>query len=191
MANSVSIAVPSYALDLRLFSGRRAYNAQHSIRELLKQSSVCCDVTATVAGLSGGSTSEEDLHTYTIAADNLVIPGQKLSCRFSGSLGANGNTKTARLKFASTTLITLATTGSGLDWIVDVTIYVLTSSTQRIVAKGTLEGVVSAVNVVEGTVNLTSAGTLKITGQTDVATADDVQVKLTEAYWQYKPGVDA
>ena len=190
MANSVVLSVPSYALDYKQHETRKQRNAEFNTRELLKQSSVCIDVTTEDAGLSPAITTEEDLHSYTITADNLVIPGQRLDARFSGILGANGSTKTVRLKFASTTLITLATTGSGLSWIIDVSIFCLTSASQKIVAKGTLDAVVSEVSVQATTEDLVSASILKITGQTSVAAADDVLVKVAEAYWQYKPGVD-
>lgn len=66
-----------------------------------------------------GSTSSENLYTYTLPAGSLAEDGDKILVEYSGVYTANANQKRLQPKFGSTVLITADTTNaSATDWFI-------------------------------------------------------------------------
>jgi hypothetical protein len=125
---------------------------------------------------NGNDTTEDTLQTFSLPASSLDIAGRTLQIVASGSLANNSHSKTARLYFgASIVATTGAQTGANIGWQLQLQVQKAASNSQigfysPIV--GTTHGGISLPQA--GTETDTGAITIKVTGQTGTAAANDV-----------------
>lgn len=86
--------------------------------------------TSTVGNVGTG---EDQLFSYTIPAGKLATNGNTISGTMTGTVAANGNTKTLKLKFGSTTILTTLVTSSTItsSWSFDYEITRTSATTQK------------------------------------------------------------
>lgn len=86
---------------------------------------------------STGSASEETLRTVVIPTHVLNENGKGVRIRAWGTVAANANTKTLRLYFGNNLLVTndITTAPNGVDWLLEATVYRVTSTTHRAVGE--------------------------------------------------------
>jgi hypothetical protein len=127
---------------------------------------------------NGNDTTEDTLTTFSLPASSLDVAGRTLQITASGSLANNAHSKTARLYFGSSiTSTTGAQTGANVGWQLQLQVQKIASNSQigfysPIV--GTTHGGISL--PLTGTETDTSAITIKVTGQTGTAAANDVML---------------
>lgn len=136
------------------------------------------------AGKQNTSTSETDLHSFTLAADYLAN-GEHLDIVSTIVLAANGNTKTVKFYVGAQSLTLYTGTASGQVLIVKFRVTRRTSTTCAVTGLATLfpsgGGTVSAqsgYNSGLSSLDFTSSQTCKFTGQGG-ATGDIIQAEMT------------
>ena len=134
---------------------------------------------ATVNTTQGDTTAvitEEDLISYTLPASSLNSTGRGLRIKAAGTTGANTNTKTIRLYFGSTVImsnnITTAPNNSG--WEFEAEIFRTSATTEKCVARGTVGSAQQTTTYSGVGETLTGALAVKITGQNGTASAADI-----------------
>jgi hypothetical protein len=131
---------------------------------------------STTGSGNGNDTTEDTLTTFSLPANSLDVAGRTLQISASGLLANNAHSKTARLYFgASIVATTAAQTGANVGWQLILQVQKVASNSQLgfyspIV--GTTHGGISL--PLPGTETDTSAITIKVTGQTGTAAANDV-----------------
>ena len=129
-------------------------------------------------------TVEEDLQTYTLPADALDANKRMIRVTAWGSFAANGNTKTLRLYFGATSVITnLDTTAPNNNpW--RITALIIRSGSNAQLASADMVVGSTQQSVGQTTPAETDSGTvvIKITGQNGTANANDIvcQGMITE-----------
>lgn len=143
------------------------------------------------------STAETILLTLTAPANMAATNADKFNFHFSGTLAANANNKTVRLRIngvGGTLVVDSGTIGTNnADWILYGTAYRVSATNMRIDAMlivgpaGAASGAVSVhrMNRDVVTVDFTAATTFDLTGQNGTANANDVQV--TGGSLEYMP----
>ena len=134
---------------------------------------------ATVDTTTGSTTAvvtEEDLISYTLSANSLSSTGRGLRIKAAGTTGANTNTKTIRLYFGSTVLMSnnVTTAPNNTGWEFEAEIFRTSATTEKCVARGTVGSAQQTTTYSGVGETLTGALTIKITGQNGVATANDI-----------------
>lgn len=129
-------------------------------------------VNSTPVGNVG--TGEDNLITYSVPANMLLVNGQYLRFEMAGTFAASANNKRVRVYFGSTLLFdtgALAITAAG-DWIVRGTILRTGAATQRCMTEfiSNEAAMLASCDYVDATETLSGALTLKATGE---ATADN------------------
>lgn len=124
------------------------------------------------------STGETDLASYTIAAGKLANDGDSVWFEASGTLAANVNTKTIKVKFGSgsnLTVFTHAVTQNNVQWTLRGRVIRTGAATQKGYASSIIGGSGLLSNVVTN-LNHTLSGTsiIKVTGQSSSLTNDVV-----------------
>lgn len=108
-------------------------------------------------------TSEETLASYSLPANALCRDGQSVRIRAWGTTAANGNDKTEKLYFGSTTLIsTGALAANAKDWYLEATVVRTGAATQTAVANGQANAAIVATDVTAPTEDLTAAVTIAL-----------------------------
>ncbi|HZT90288.1 MAG TPA: hypothetical protein VFA12_20275 [Stellaceae bacterium] len=127
------------------------------------------------AGLGNGNdTTEDTLDSFSLPANSLDVVGRMLYIYAWGMLANNAHSKTAKLYFGSEVVSTGAQTGANVGWALEMVIAKAGANSQvisgQLITGATHGGVVNQ----SGTETDTSAITLKVTGQTGTAAANDV-----------------
>lgn len=143
----------------------------------------------TLTDSSNTSTTETDLHSYTLVASLLGINGDSLEFDFCGTFAANANNKTVKIKYGATTMFdsTALAVNSG-SWRVIGRIFRTGAATQRFILTASSDNATFPLKTVYGTAAETLSGTvvLKATGQSGTASSD-ITNTLSEIKWQPCP----
>jgi hypothetical protein len=123
-------------------------------------------------------TSEETLATYTLPAKALSEDGQCVRILAYGYFEANANTKTLRLYFGSTAIISNATTTApnNVNWVAKASVCRIGSSQQLGYAEMTAGTAPQATQTLNITETLSSSVVIKATGQNGTANANDIEL---------------
>ncbi len=142
--------------------------------ELIRLGAAPTWVNVTTVNNSG--TAETDLHSYTIPAGHFAVDKKAIRLKAWGTMAANANTKTLRLKFGATPVTVVLNPGqtapNGLSWSVEVTIVRTGSNAQVLFVRVLLGTAIELISVVTGTETDANALTLKLTGQSAVGSND-------------------
>lgn len=156
----------------RLNSGASAYEFA-SLPRLVAQS---------VTEVGNVGTGEDDLISLTIPASTLATNGERLVGTFHGAFSSDNDTRTVKLKFGATTLVTITgDTGlNGAKWMIRFEIARTGATAQLAVAHAAFA---SSTGVSESTPAETLSGaiTLKVTGEG--VDTNDVRCKSGYAMW--------
>jgi hypothetical protein len=124
---------------------------------------------------NGNDTTEDTLFTFSLPANSLDQVGRALQIVAWGSFANNSHSKNARLYFGSEVVGELSnTTTGGIGWYLEMNVVKTGSNTQSISSQliaGTTHG---GVTVQAGAETDTAAITVKVTGQTGTAGANDI-----------------
>ena len=130
---------------------------------------------------NGADTTEDNLQTVTLEANGLYKLGQLVRIRCAGRTGANGNNKTFQLYFGGTSILTTgALASNALNWWVEAMIWRTGSKTQTAFAWGVFNGALIAPARTTLTKDDTATIIIKGTGQSSVATANDIQQDILD-----------
>ena len=129
--------------------------------------------TQTGTSATGADTTETDLWTVSLPASSLSANKKGIHVRTWGTVAANGNTKTLRLYFGATVVLTVVTTASGAAWDLDMQVIRTSATTQHAIGHG-IVGTVTTTNFIEPNETNANAITVKVTGQNGTATASDI-----------------
>lgn len=170
--------------DIHMESGATPYNPQISnsefgtkrvIGQLLNKHKTTDNLFLQAAIVSTpASTTETTLGTYTMPANTLDI-NSKIKIKAFGYFASNGNTKTVRLKFGSTTIGTLAGSFNGTPWEIDAETLPV-SGTSQYVATKIFNGNTSGAYNYGASEAVASAITIACTGENGTANAGDIVV---------------
>lgn len=129
------------------------------------------NVDSTEAACSGSS--ETDLISYTLPANSLSANGKGVRVRVAGITAANSNTKTIRLYFGASVVISndITTTPNNKSWEFEATIWRDSASTQEHLSRGSVGSVLQTTAYGGLSATMTSTITIKVTGQ-GAATTD-------------------
>src|SRR3989304_6889813 len=120
-------------------------------------------------------TSEEDLMSFTLPANTLDVDGKGVRIKAWGTTGANGNTKTIRMKFGATTILTEGPTAhNNKVWILEGTAYRTGASAQDAHGLRTVSGVAPEGQITTPAENTAANIVIKVTGQNGTAAANDI-----------------
>jgi len=125
---------------------------------------------------NGNDTTEDTLQSYSLPANALDVVGRGLIIQAFGNLATNAHSKTVKLYFGSSIVLsTAAQTGSNVPWFLELQIWKQASNVQigfgQPIVSTTHGGVVL---YTAGSEADTAAITIKVTGQTGTAAANDV-----------------
>jgi hypothetical protein len=129
---------------------------------------------------ANGTTVETDLSSHSLELNTLLAAGDAIEIEAWGTYAANANTKTVRMYFGGTSLLStkMQTTGSGGDWRVKATVMRRTNTTQVANTWGQNDqagtGTFRALATSPGE-TLSGAVTVKTTGQSGTASNDVIQ----------------
>lgn len=131
---------------------------------------------STEAGCSGSS--ETDLISYSLPASSLSSNGDAVRVRIAGTTAANSNTKTIRLYFGASVVISndITTAPSNKAWDFEALIFRDSSSTQEFVATGRVGAVLQTTAMSSLSATMSGAITIKVTGQG--AATNDITAKF-------------
>lgn len=118
-------------------------------------------------------TTEENLMLYTLPANTLLRDGQGVRIIAWGTNAANANTGIGRLLFGGT-LIKSNQKGNNTDWVLTAEVTKTGVSTQKSIAQIFRDTVVNDAANVSLTKTDTAGIVIKVTGQNDVAAANDI-----------------
>ena len=134
----------------------------------------------TTAGSTTAVVTEEDLISYTLPASSLDATNRGLRVKAAGTFAANGNTKTIRLYFGSTVImsnnVTAAPNNAG--WELEYEIFRTSATTERAIGRGTVGSVQQTTTYTGVGETLTGALAVKVTGQNGTAAAADIVAQL-------------
>ncbi len=123
-----------------------------------------------------GTTVETTLHTVTLKANTLDLAGKSILIEGSGSLAANGNTKTVKVKLGSTVLASFSAALNNKKYHYRLRVCFVSSVLQTVSGFiGTDDNTnapVKAVNLITPAEDLKTALAVLSTGQSDTASSD-------------------
>lgn len=132
-------------------------------------------LSATGTG-NGNDTTEDLLQSFVLPANAFDIPGRGLWLYAFGTLANNAHSKTAKLYFGSSIVLSSgAQTGANLGWALELVVFKTGANAQIASGQpvvGTTHGGVTLPLI--GTETDTAGITIKVTGQTGTAAANDV-----------------
>lgn len=120
---------------------------------------------SSVTDAPNSGTGETNLHSYSVPANTLSADGQCLRWHAHVSLAANGNTKTIKCYFGSTSVTIYTGTGSGLQFLIEFYVWRLGATSQRITATRVGSGATTFAATATSSETLSGAVTMKFTGQ--------------------------
>jgi hypothetical protein len=136
------------------------------------------------SGTHANTTSgETDLASYSVPANTLAVNNQSLRVKAWGTFAANGNTKTIKVKFGSTSVTLFALgTGGGGNWVIEAVIIRTGAATQdyemHCINDVASPGTMSISTAAE---TLSGAVTLKLTGQG--TSTNDIKQEGMKIWW--------
>lgn len=110
---------------------------------------------------------ETDLISFSLPANSLSANGKGVRIKVTGRTAANSNTKTIRLYFGASVMISndVTTAPSNKSWEFEALVFRDSSSTQEYVAHGTVGSVLQTTSMSGLSATMTNAITIKVTGQ--------------------------
>lgn len=126
---------------------------------------------------TAANTTETDLLSVTLPASTLSYTGQTIRVVCWGTTGATANTKTLRLKFGATTLVTVVIApgaAEAKEWRLEATITRTGAATQVAIGQGAYDGSNMVIDATAPAETLSGAIVCKLTGQNGTATATDI-----------------
>lgn len=140
-------------------------------------------VSTSDVGNSGGG--EDNLISYTIPADTLSTNGDSIWFEAVFYFANNGNTKTAKVYFGATTLITIFGAMSNTTAVIRGRVIRTGSATQESYTTyiGSSSVPATAVTTASPTATLSSAVTIKGTGESAASASNDVVMRSLVAGW--------
>lgn len=128
--------------------------------------------SSTTAG-TPNNTDETTLATYDIPGGLLATDNSGVRITVWWTQATNGNTKTSRLKFAGTTVGSVASTGSNVSGQITATILRKTATTQTAMSVRSVAGALET-TVTSPSGDTAAAITVAFTGQNGSASANDI-----------------
>ena len=121
-------------------------------------------------------TSEEVLISYTLPASSLSANGKGVRIRAWGKTAINGNSKTLRLYFGTTVVMTndVSTSPNNLDWQLDAVVIRDGVNSEVSIGSGTFGAAQQSITSSAPTAGNGAGITIKITGQNGVPSAGDI-----------------
>lgn len=125
------------------------------------------------------NTTETTLKSFSLPAGTLATDNQAIRIRAWGTTAANGNTKTIRLKFGSTTLVAPTSAMNDGKWLIEGVVFRTGATSQDavagVIASTAASGALgSTANVTTPAETLSGAVTVALTGQNGTASANDI-----------------
>lgn len=124
---------------------------------------------------ANSGTGETDLSSYSLPASTLSANTKALRIIFWGTLAANGNTKTLRVKFGATSFTGYASTGNGVPYYGMAIVQRTGAATQKVTVFVQTSGGTSTGASGTAAETLSGAVTIKTTGQSGTASSDILQ----------------
>jgi hypothetical protein len=130
--------------------------------------------TSTTTAATAANTDETDLWTYSLPANTLSVDGKGLRLTIWGTTGATANNKTLKVYFGATTVLNQTTAVNAQRWRLDVTILRTAAATEEVLAGGIAQTSIFAQALTSGSIDLTAAVTIRMTGTNGTAAANDI-----------------
>lgn len=132
-------------------------------------------VNTTQAGTTS-VTTEEDLWSYSLPANTLNANGRGVRITAFGSFAANGNTKTLRLKFGGSNIVSYAIATNNSGWEASGIVIRTGASTQLAGGNKLLTNSATLLSsgIVTPAEDTTAAIVIKVTGTNGTASANDI-----------------
>jgi hypothetical protein len=137
-------------------------------------------LAANVTPVSNGTTVETDLMTYDLPADTLSANGMAIDVLAFGTSANNANVKTVKVYFGATVVLSFTVADTATPW--RVRMHVMRTGAATQVATADATGTTGTGVLGGGAApaeDLTTDTTIKVTGQSDTASADLTQVALS------------
>lgn len=136
------------------------------------------NVQASTTGVGNGADTTEDvLYTFSLPANSLTVTGQTIEVFASGTLANNANNKTVRLYFGAQVYSLGLVATANVVWTAKLTVTRTGSSAQLISAQGMIGATPIAPALLTGAETDTAAITIKVTGQSGTAVANNIVAK--------------
>lgn len=134
----------------------------------------------TTSGATTAVTTEETLITYTLPANTLNANGKGVRIRVTGQTANNANTKTIRLYFGSTVLMSndITTTPNSQSWEFDAMVIRTSSTTEKCISRGTVATASQTTTYTGAGEDVTATIVIKVTGQNGTASASDITAQM-------------
>lgn len=134
------------------------------------------------------NTNEKDLYSFSVPGSTLGVNGQSLLLSGAITFGNNADNKTIRFKLGATTLFTQTLTDTTGASVLSFRLRIVRTGTaaQRAdltIDQNTLTGAVLA-SFATATETMANALDLKVTGQNEVATANDALFRHAKLFWE-------
>lgn len=126
---------------------------------------------------TGADTTEDVLLSYSLPAKSLSANGKGLKIRAWGVTGANTENKTMKLYFGSEVVATATAATNNKNWFLELEVFRTGSSTQVVFGQGQVDTTNVTPYVTTGAETDTATITIKVTGQSGTATADNIVAK--------------
>lgn len=122
-------------------------------------------------------TTEDTLLSYSVPANTLSATGKGVRIKAWGTFAANADTKTVKLYFGSEVIATPTAASNGTNWSLDLLVFKTGASTQAVVGNGVVATTPVTVYSAAGAETDTANITIKVTGQSGTAAANDIVAK--------------
>lgn len=134
-------------------------------------------INTTAVG-TDADTDEKTLMSFPLPANTLLRDGQGIRIKAWGRTGANGNTKTVRIRLgglvAGTILFTLTGAFNDKDWSVEAITYRTGVGSQDMISEGKSSETATIVTFRNGSVDETTELEVVISGQNGTGAANDI-----------------
>lgn len=182
----VCVAGLAAAANLSLQSGAQdPSQLQATVNNLIQtlNTSVSRIGVGTTAASSTAVTSEETLQQYTLPGGLLANAGDSVRISCWGVTGANGNNKTMKLYFGSSSIATPTAATNAKGWRLQMVVMRRTSTVQTIDSWGLVDTTAVTPANTDGAETLSSSVLIKCTGTNGTASAADITARgmLVEA----------
>jgi len=135
---------------------------------------------STTQGETTATLSEENLISYTLPASSLDSTNRGLRIKAAGTTATNNNTKTIRLYFGSTVVMSnnLTVQPNATGWEFEAEVFRTSATTQKCIARGTVGSAQQTTTYTGVGETLANALTIKITGQNDISQATEITAHI-------------
>lgn len=134
----------------------------------------------TTAASTIADTAETTLITYTLPANTLDANGKGVRIRVAGNTKNDANTKTIRLYFGATVLMSndVTTAPNNQSWEFEAEVFRTAATTQKAISRGTVAAVQQTTTYTGAGETLTSTVVIKVTGQNGSAVITEITAQL-------------